>query len=286
MMEREIKVPMEFNAGMKKYEPDMEKLSEDLHDEILIRKITSKKEFSRLPETDVEMAFNRFDKRNISDEEKVKLTRELLHKVFSSFTSSKLLSPKNKTAEWILRKHLSTRERLPYYNEIYPRILKDFGKKVSIIDLAAGVNGFSYDFLKNVSEKAEYFAIESIGQLVDLTNNYFVKEKIPGKAIQMSLFDLTEVKETISKTNKPRIVFLFKAIDSLEMIENNYSLKLIKEITPFSDLIVVSFAVESMIKRKKFRANRTWITDFIENNFHIKDEFEIGGEKYICFAKK
>ena len=61
---------------------------------------------------------------------------------------------------------------------------------------------------------------------------------------------------------------------------------LLKEIAPFADLIVVSFAVESMIKRKRFKANRKWIIDFIQNNFKITDDFEYGGERYICFAKR
>ena len=254
--------------------------------EEIIKEITKKKEFSRLPETDVRMAYDRFNKKNILDEDKIKLTRELLHKVFSSFTSHKLLSPKNKPAEWILRKHLSTRERFSHYSDIYSRILKGFGSRVSVIDLGAGINGFSYNFLKQYAKKAEYFAIESMGQLVDMTNNYFVKEKILGKAIQMSLFDLTEIKEIISKTDKPRVVFLFKVIDSLEMMKGDYSKELIKEIAPFADLIIVSFAVESMIKRKRFVANRMWITAFIKNNFEVKDDFEIGGERYICFTKK
>ena len=82
----------------------------------LIKKIIQKKEFSQLPKRDVEIAFSHFEKRQTSDEEKIRLIRELLHKVFGAFTSQKLLSPKNKNEEWILRKHLSTRERLPYYS--------------------------------------------------------------------------------------------------------------------------------------------------------------------------
>ncbi|HDK42706.1 MAG TPA: hypothetical protein ENG87_04955, partial [Candidatus Pacearchaeota archaeon] len=61
----------------------------------LIRKITEKKEFSQLPEKDVEMAFAQFDKDRYLDEEKIKLTRDLLRKVFSAFTSTKILAHKN-----------------------------------------------------------------------------------------------------------------------------------------------------------------------------------------------
>ena len=88
-------------------------------DRQLMQKIISRKEYSQLPMKDVELAFEKFDKEKYSDEEKVKLTRKLLREVFSSFTSQKLLSLKERDTEWILRKHVSTRERLPYYEKVY-----------------------------------------------------------------------------------------------------------------------------------------------------------------------
>ena len=122
--------------------------------------------------------------------------------------------------------------------------------------------------------------------MVDITNNYFKKEKINGQAFHYSLFETEKIKDLIKNTKKPRVIFLFKVIDSLEIIKRDYSKLLLKEIAPFADLIVVSFAVESMIKRRKFKANRKWIIDFIQNNFKITDDFEYGGERYICFAKR
>jgi len=41
-----------------------------------------------------------------------------------------------------------------------------------------------------------------------------------------------------------------------------------------------------MIKRKRFLVNRNWILDFIKENFEILDDFEIGGERYLCFKKR
>lgn len=275
----------------------------------LIQKIISRKEYSQLPMKDVELAFEKFDKDKYSDEEKIKLTRKLLREVFSSFTSQKLLSLKNKNFEWILRKHLSTRERLPYYGEVYQRILKGLDKEISIIDLGAGVNGFSYNFLKGegvspnsrprsvidktnlplakslaTPPKVRYIAIEAIGQLVELMNDYFKKEKIKGEAIHLSLFELEKVKEIIKAERKPRIVFLFKTIDSLEMLKRDYSKKLILGVGDLADRIVVSFAVKSMGKRERFQANRKWITDLIKKNFKMIDDFELGGERYISFC--
>ena len=250
----------------------------------LIKKITQKRKFSQLPKRDVEIAFSHFEKRQASDEEKIRLTRELLHKVFGAFTSQKLLSPKNKNEEWILRKHLSTRERLLYYKEVYERILKEFeNKKINIIDLGAGVNGFSYKYFR---KKVDYLAIESMGQLVDLMNFYFKENKIFGIAYHRSLFELEKIKKIIEKTKKPRIIFLFKVLDSLEMLERDYSKKLLKELAPLADKVVISFATKSMIKQKKFKVERHWILNFIKENFKVLDDFEIGGERYICFEEE
>ncbi len=249
----------------------------------IYKQITKKKEFSKLPREDIEMAFSHFKKRQVSDEEKIRLTRELLHKVFSSFTSGKLLSHKNKDEEWILRKHLSTRERLEFYKELYGRILGNESKKevITIIDLGAGVNGFSYKFMGNVN----YIGIDSIGQLVDLTNDYFKKNKISGKAYHFSLFDLSKVKELIKSVKGYKIIFLFKTLDSLEMLKHDYSKKLLSEIVPLVDKVVVSFATRSMIKKRKFKVSRNWITDFIKDSFNLLDDFELGGERYLVFNK-
>ncbi len=252
----------------------------------LIEKIIQKKEFSQLPKRDVELSFEKFDKDIYCDEEKIKLTRDLLRKVFSGFTSRKILSPKDKNFEWILRKHLSTRERLPYYEEVYQRILNGLGKQINIIDLGAGINGFSYNYIRKLGYDINYVGIEAIGQFVELMNNYFEREKIKGKAISLSLFNLLRIKNLIKIQKKPRIVLLFKTIDSLEMLKKNYSKKLILEIAPLVERIVVSFATESMAKRTKFRVKRNWIVNFIRENFKVRDDFELGGERYLVFSKK
>ncbi len=266
----------------------------------LIKKITQKKEFSQLPKKDVELAFEKFDKDKYLDEEKVKLTRDLLRKVYSSFTSQKLLGIKDRDVKWVLNKHKSTKERLPYYDEVYARILNGLGTqgctpkniqeniftkgKISVIDLGAGVNGFSYEYFK--SRKINYVGVEAVGQLVELMNYFFKSKKIKARAFHLSLFEIDKVKELIKKQKKPRVVFLFKVIDSLEVLERNYSKKLLEEIAPLVDKVVLSFATHSLGKRAKFKVKRNWIIDFIKDNFFILDEFELGGEKYVVFQKK
>ncbi|VVB82242.1 Ribosomal RNA methyltransferase (FmrO) [uncultured archaeon] len=250
----------------------------------ILNKIREKREFSQLSEKDIELAYEQFEKRQASDEEKIKLTRELLRKTFSAFISKKLLSLKSKEPNWILRKHISTRERLPYYKEIYKRIFEGY-KKASVIDLGAGINGFSFDFFKKVRVNADYIGIESVGQLVELMNFYFKQNKKNGRAINLSLFEKEKVKEIIQKTKKPRVVFLFKVIDALESLKWNYSKELISEIVPLAERVVISFATKSLGSRERFKVKRNWIVDFIKENFKILDDFEIGGERYLVFNK-
>ena len=68
-------------------------------------------------------------------------------------------------------------------------------------------------------------------------------------------------------------------------MQRDYSKTLINEIAPLSDKVVLSFATKSLGSRKKFSAQRNWILKFIEDNYKILDDFELGGERYIIFKK-
>jgi len=254
----------------------------------LIKKIVEKKEFSDLPEKDVIISLEKFYKPENPDYENVKITRNFLRKIYSSFTSRKLLNPKEKEANWVLMKHKSTKERYNFYEEIYFRIFKEYNKdqSLSIIDLGCGVNGFSFDFIKKINSKIKYIGVEAIGQLVKLTNFFFKKNKFLGDVFHISLFEEEKICDLIRMQKSPRVVFMFKVIDSLESMQRNYSKELIGKILPFSDKIVLSFATKSLGSRRNFGAQRNWIVKFLEENYTILDDFEFGGERYIVFKHK
>ena len=234
----------------------------------LIKKITEKKEFSQLPKKDVEIVFNKFDKPNYLDSEKVKMTRDLLRKIYSVFTSQKLLKLKDKDPEWILGKHISTKERFPYYEEVYEKIFEGIDEKrsLSVFDLGAGINGFSYNYFP--FQNVEYVGVEAMKQLVDLMNYYFKAHGLSrAEAVWESLFELDKIKNSIKQDkSEQKIIFLFKVLDSLEMVESDYSKKFLWDIVPLVDKVVVSFATRSLVKKTKFKVSRGWIMKFIENS--------------------
>jgi hypothetical protein len=251
----------------------------------IIGQIMKKKEFSKLPLIDVKLALKQFEDDRYINKDRVKLTRGLLKKVFSVFSSGKIGAGKDRSVDWLLKKHLSTRERLKYYEGLYSRLFKNYlGKKVSVFDLGAGVNGLSYNYFKDIS--VDYVGVESLGQLVEVMNDYFKKEKLKGVAVHTSLFDLNGLKKIIKKKKGKKIIFLFKVIDSLEMMKRNYSKKLLLELVPLVDEVVVSFSTENLLSKKKFYATRKWLIEFINKNFNISDSFMFGSEKYIVFRYK
>lgn len=256
----------------------------------LIAKIVSKKEFSKLPKKDVEKVFEIFDKEQYVDEEKIKLARDLLRKVFSVFTSGKLLNTKvvdKKSVDEILKKHISTKERFNFYLELYSKLFKGFEGECSVIDLGAGINGLSYDFLREINKKVFYLGIEAVGQLVDLMNYYFKTRGLENAmAVHESIFNLGKIKLFLNQVSGKKIVFLFKTLDSLEMVERDYSKKLLSEIVPLADKVVVSFATRSLVSGKKFAVKRYWFENFVKENFKIEDDFELGNERYVVFSKK
>lgn len=258
---------------------------EELSRDEILDEIMKKKEFSDLPREDVELVYSQFERRDGTTEEKVKLTRDLLRKMYTAFVSDKLLSIKDKDAEWFLRKHISTKERLDFYDETYERCLLGISKNPVVIDFGCGINGFSFGFFEKIGKDVNYLGIEPVGQLVDLQNNYFEKNKINNAScVKESLFNLEKIKEIVSKTKKNRVAFFFKVLDSLEMLKRDYSKEVLKELVPLFDRCVVSWATKSLVSKKEFKAKRKWLKNFIEEEFSVIDEFEYGVENYLVFS--
>jgi len=244
----------------------------------VIDEIKKKREFSKLPDSIVERAAE-------MAKGDVKESRALLRKYFGVFLTNKVLKGKG-TYDEILKSHMSSKKRdyLEFYGEIFPG--KGFS---SVIDLGAGANGYSYPYLREVFGDIDYLAVEASGQLVDNMNGFFDENHFSGRAIRGDLMDLKFVDSVLKKVSGKKIIFMFQVIDALENLEKDFSKKFLlnisKQLTK-EDLIVLTLPTESLGGRKKFAVQRKWIVDFLEENFEIKKDFRMSGERIIIIKNK
>jgi hypothetical protein len=248
----------------------------------IIKKIKEKREFSELPDSIVEKAAE------ISNWD-IKETRALLRKYFGVFLTNKILKPKDiSDYESILKSHISSKYR--NYKGLYGKIFEN-KNYASIIDLGAGLNGFSIKELQIASKAKNYCGIEASGQLVEITNQFFEKHSKDFNAhcITLDLFETEKIVNIINDTLEPKMIFMFQIIDALEGIEKNFSKGLLLKISKTlnkKDKITISYSLSSIGKGKKFTAQRKWLTEFLKQNFTIEKDFEMFDERFLIISNK
>lgn len=171
----------------------------------------------------------------------------------------------------MLNTHRSTKERSSYYKEIYKTIFQKTKKPLSILDLGAGLNVFSYPFLDC---KPRYYAYELNEKDSILVTRYMKAMNIPGKIKTIDLADSDSVlNEQFPKTD---VCFMFKLVNTLETIKRHSSKTLISAIK--SRYIVVSFSEKSIGGRKNI-GTRFWFENYTKKHFLV-DKFTIGNETF------
>jgi len=255
----------------------------------LINDVKKKREFSELPDSVVGRVLG------LSGDD-VKESRKLLRKYFGVFLtnrvmrfarsqvtghrSQEVLGMTGHRSQEVLGMHMSSKKR--DYNKFYEDIFSVIGDVKSVVDLGCGVNGFSYRYLP---DGVSYVGVEAVGQLVDLTNDYFKREGFDGKVFHLDLFDVVSVKDVLRVAKKPRVVFMFQVVDALESLERDFSKGFILEVAKECEWIVLSLSLESLGGRR-FESRRKWLMDFLDENFLIKKSLASRGEKIIILKNK
>ena len=130
-------------------------------DKKLISEIKKKREFSELPDSIIERAAE-------MAKGDVKESRALLRKYFGVFLTNKVLKGRGSCDE-LLKAYMSSRKR--DYPEFYKEIFSEIGNVGFVVDLGAGMNGFSYGYLNDEVGEVDYVAAEAAGQEVKHMNN-------------------------------------------------------------------------------------------------------------------
>ncbi len=199
------------------------------------------------------------------------------------FSKKSKILEKTLNYEELLLLHKSSRERLQYYQEIYTKIFT-WKTPNKIADLACGLNPISYPILKEVSGKnIEYFATDLNPDDMNFLNNYFKKNNYPAKAKALDISNPQIFKE--KEIQNAEMIFLFKALDSIEEIKKNISKEFLKNLNP--KYIVVSFPTKSIKAKQQFKNTRKgWLRKLIDDNNWNFEEFEIDNEIFFLIEKK
>jgi hypothetical protein len=237
----------------------------------IVDEVKKKKELSGLPNSIIERALG-------ATNGDVKEARALLRKYFGVFLTNRILKGAG-GEDFLLSLHMSSKKRnyVDFYKNIFEGI-KDVG---TIIDLGAGINGFSYKYLNDLLGPVNYVAVEAAEQEVKHMNDYFKKNNYSAVAIAADLFDLDFVLGVLSKQKKERVVFLFQVIDALENMEKNFSKIFLSKISEECEKIVLTLPTESLGGRKKFSVQRKWLLDFLKEKFIIERDFVSCGERVL-----
>lgn len=223
----------------------------------------------------------------------VKYVRKLLHDVYGVFNLHKkslsdLEAHLKRVKELddraleihakILHCHKSTQERFPSYSPLYISIFRITGKPRIILDLACGLNPFSFPWMG--LDKVVYYAYELSEEDSSFIQSYFNIMKsfssLDGKAVSADLLRLPSLP-------KSDVCFLFKVLDSLELIKKGISAELIGKIN--SKCLVISFPTRSIGGKKRLKP-RFWFLSLLKGLDLDYKTIELENEIFYIIKKK
>ncbi len=220
----------------------------------------------------------------------LKQTRSILREIYGIFilpgyekkqelVEKYFKTKQQKFLDELLLLHKSTKERMPYYEEVYDQLFSLIPKAKKILDLGCGLNPFAYSYLPN---QPLYVASDLNAKDCEFIQEFFRKLKIKGISFT---FDLTQFHQTkFTKYLDADVCFLFKVLDSLESLKKNISEKLIDGLP--CKYIVVSFPTQSIGGRKKIRiSSRAWFLKMVNRKGWNLESFEIPGEVFYIVMK-
>lgn len=159
-----------------------------------------------------------------------------------------------------LTAHKSSKERFPYYKQLYKKIFEITGNPKTILDIACGLNPLSIPLMEM---KPYYTGIELSKIDCENLNNWLKINKINGKIIQQ---DITK------SLNFPSadLVFLFKVFDSVEEKGHKLAEKILKNLN--CRYAVISFSTTTLKGNKMNFPRRGWIEQLLKRlNYKYKN---------------
>ncbi len=209
----------------------------------------------------------------------VKHIRQKSRKIYGIFQNEKLLTKREllKSMDFsnpdiisILQSHVSTKERLPYYEEFFFQIFTITGNPSSILDLACGLHPVAYYHFTKLTQTT-YTACELSEVECEQLQDFFDSNGFKAKA---QALNIVKEYETIPKAHYD-VCFLLKTLDTCEHQRRYITYDILKAI--HANFIVASFPIQN-VKGIKMNRDSTihWFEKMIQRlDFHFKTiEFE------------
>lgn len=182
----------------------------------------------------------------------------------------------------ILETHTSTKERIPYYDDIYSKLCTEIKPKI-VIDSGCGMNPLTYDYFVQHGCKPKIIASDISKDDMKFLSECFTAAEIPGKAIALDLTKESDI-EQLSKLSGD-VTLLLKLLDSLEEAKRHISYKIFENIT--TPWIIASFPTKSLGGKKNIaRLGRAWFERLLTRKEMKWEMFSVENELFYVIKQK
>jgi len=214
----------------------------------IIKKIKEKKSLNQTDNNLVLEKVNNYLKQKKIDITKLNLRSADFKKIIKEVRNelNRIYGCFNLDNKFSLESNSSTKERIKIYPRLYKNIFAITGEPKTIVDLSCGFNPLSYKFIPS---KCDYIVSELNKSDCDRLKNYFEREGLNAKVIQIDLS---------KETNLPSgdVCFLFKILESIEQKGHKIAERIIKTLK--CRFIVVSFSTKTLRGNKMKFPRRIW----------------------------
>ena len=223
-------------------------------------------------------------------------TRKVLREVYGVFIKtplrsqtklfSRISSYDDEELNDMLLWHQSTMERAPFYTTLYPNLFsllheQGLSDDFVLADFACGYNPLAYKFLP--IKPTSYVACDLSSEEMLMLNDFFKRVSISGEVHGFDL--LSESFSSWLTSQSFDVVFLFKALDSLEAVKRNSSKKLLPLIN--TKFFVVSFALVSIGGKASIAGERRmWFESFCNKQGWSWSKLQIANEVFYVVKKE
>lgn len=204
----------------------------------------------------------------------LKSVRKDLREIYGVFQVAKRHKVTEENLHDVLSTHISTRERLPFYDLIYKELSNRIPAPKVLLDLGCGLNPLTYQWMRRHG-----WAPFIIGVDISKADMQFLGEAmehmgIPGKTHAL---DITQSYGELANIAAD-VTLVLKLVDTLESIERHVTRRILDYLP--SKWIVVSFATRSLGGKKRIpMKGRGWFERVLQRKklrfttFSVENEF-------------